>query len=202
MTCRLTPDGRRKEISTAHFHTSSKHRIVNEKYAHSTSQKTLTPRTHGSSPSYPGANIGNVEASYARQEPDTMATDFIEKSNTKTSLRTLPVPFIDTTAFNSVVADIIEHNPFDCVSYEQAGETIPGVVRGREQYTSRIVYVNSDGARIGAASVTAQTISGMNAAATALMADAALTAAVGGTPIRDAGKDTYSCALKCHDENG
>lgn len=131
-----------------------------------------------------------------------MATDFIEKSNTKTSLRTLPVPFVDTTAFNSVVTDIIENNPFDCVSYEQAGETVPAVVRGREQYTARIVYVDTDGKRIGAASVTAQTIAGMNDAAAALMADAALTAAVGGTPIRDAGKDTYSCALKCHDENG
>ena len=128
--------------------------------------------------------------------------DFIEKSNTKTSVRTLPVPFVDTTAFNTVVQNIIADNPLECISYEQAGETVPGVVRGREQYTARIVYVDSDGKKIGAASITAQTITGMNTAATAVMADAALTAAVGGTPIRDAGKDTYSCALKCHDANG
>jgi hypothetical protein len=131
-----------------------------------------------------------------------MAVDFVEKSNTKTSVRTLPVPFVDTTAFNTVVTNVIENNPLECISYEAGGETIAAVVRGREQYTARIVYVDADGKRIGAASVTSGTIAGMNAAATALMADAALTAAVGGTPIRDAGKDTYSCALKCHDENG
>ncbi len=42
----------------------------------------------------------------------------------------------------------------------------------------------------------------MNAAAAAVLADAALTAAVGGTPERDQNKDSYSCQLKCRDPNG
>ena len=131
-----------------------------------------------------------------------MAVDFEQIRNNKTAVRNLPAPLADTAALEAVVGSILADNPFGCVAYESGGETIPGVVRGREQYTARIVYLDGDGKKAGAATVTAGTTSGMNAAAAAVLADAALTAAVGGTPQRDANRDTYSCQLKCHDPNG
>ncbi len=131
-----------------------------------------------------------------------MAVDFEQIRSNKTAVRDLPAPLVDTAALEAVVTHVIENNPFGCVPYESGGETIPGVVRGREQYTARIVYLDGDGKRVGAATVTAGTTTGMNAAAAAVLADAALTAAVGGTPERDQNKDSYSCQLKCRDPNG
>ena len=131
-----------------------------------------------------------------------MAVDFEQIRNNKTAVRDLPAPLVDTTALETVVADILANNPFGCVPYESGGETIPGVVRGREQYTARIVYLDGDGKKLGAATVTAGTTAGMDAAADAVLADAALTAAVGGAPQRDLNRDSYSCQLKCHDPNG
>lgn len=130
-----------------------------------------------------------------------MAVDFEQIRSNKTAVRDLPAPLVDTAALEAVVAHVLENNPFGCVPYESGGETIPGVVRGREQYTARIVYLD-DGKKVGAAAVTAGTTAGMNAAADAVLADAALTAAVGGTPERDQNRDSYSCQLKCRDPNG
>lgn len=131
-----------------------------------------------------------------------MAVDFVETRNTRTAVRTLPAPFVDIAAFNAVVESVIENNPLGCVPYEQAGEMIPGVVRGRQIYTARIAYLDEDGKRVGAATVTAETIAGMTAAANAIMADNTLKAAVGGNPVRDFGRDTYSAQLRCRDPNG
>ncbi len=132
----------------------------------------------------------------------TMSVDFVKIRNNKTAVRNLPTPFVDTAAFDTVVGSVLADNPFGCVPYEQGGETIPGVTRGREQYTARIVYLDAEGRRLGAATVTAQTTAGMNAAAGAVLDNAALTAAVGGTPHRDAARDSYSCQLRCRDPNG
>jgi len=131
-----------------------------------------------------------------------MAADFEQIRNNKTAVRELPAPLVDTAALEAVVTNVLENNPFGCVPYEYGGETIPGVVRGREQYTARIVYLDGDGKKLGAATVTAGTTAGMNAAAAAVLADGALTAAVGGTPERDQNRDSYSCQLKCRDPNG
>jgi len=49
---------------------------------------------------------------------------------------------------------------------------------------------------------TTNTIAGFNAGATALLGNAALTAAHAGTPVRDPGSETFSATLKCHDANG
>ena len=45
-------------------------------------------------------------------------------------------------------------------------------------------------------------MAGFNAGATALLSNAALTAAHGGTPARDSDNESFSATLKCHDPNG
>ncbi|RQD81804.1 MAG: hypothetical protein D5R99_00955 [Methanocalculus sp. MSAO_Arc1] len=131
-----------------------------------------------------------------------MSVNFVKIRNNKTAVRDLPAPFVNTTAFDTVVESVITDNPLGCVPYEHGGVTIPGVVRGREQYTGRVVFLDEFGSRLGAASVTADSTAGMNAAVDALLADEALQAAIGGTPYRDNDRDTYSCQLRCRDPNG
>jgi len=55
---------------------------------------------------------------------------------------------------------------------------------------------------VGYVTARAPTIAGFNASITEVLANEALTTAMGGDPIRDAERDSYSVTLKCHDASG
>ena len=67
---------------------------------------------------------------------------------------------------------------------------------------AKVVYEDSFAQNVGTSSARAQTTTGFNATVAALLGNAALATAIGGTPVRDAEGETYSYAVKCHDPNG
>lgn len=129
-------------------------------------------------------------------------TDFIETQNTRSAVRELTTPIADITTFEAIVQDVINTNPFNCTAYEDGGVTMPAVAASREHYTAKVVYEDAAATKIGTVSAQAPTIAGFTAAADSVMADTALSTAIGGTPSRNSAKDTYYCQLKCHDPSG
>lgn len=128
--------------------------------------------------------------------------DFIETSNTKTAVRELIAPIADVTTFNTLVQGIITGNPFGCTAYTAGDVPQDPVMKGREAYTSRVIYQDPEAKVIGLVTARSNTIAGFNAGVAEVLGNAALTAAMGGSPARDEESETYSCALKCHDANG
>ena len=128
--------------------------------------------------------------------------DFVHKTTVKTAVRTLAAPIADVAAFNTIVQSVITSNPFACVAYVSAGVSHAPVEKTKETYVAKIIYQDSDAKVIGNESGKFNTMAGFNAGATALLANADLTAAHGGTPARDSDNETYSATLKCHDPNG
>ncbi|KAF1078042.1 hypothetical protein [Methanogenium sp. MK-MG] len=128
--------------------------------------------------------------------------DFIQTTNTKSAVRDLSVPIADITAFNALVQDIIDTNPFGCTSYVEKGVTIDPVVRSQERYDAKIVYENLEADTIGDVSVQVSSVAAFGTAASHVMDDDTLATAIGGTQSRDTGKDTFYCKLKCHDATG
>jgi hypothetical protein len=128
--------------------------------------------------------------------------DFVQTSQTKSAVRELTSPIASVSAFNLIVQSVITDNPFACVSYMTAGETHDPVEKTRENYTARIVYEDGNAETIGTASHRFNTISGFNAGITALLAAADVTTAHTGTASHDAGNDSFSATLRCHDPNG
>ena len=127
--------------------------------------------------------------------------DFIETTNTKTATRELTSPIADAETFRGIIQAVIDNNPFNCVDYIQNSTSHNGVEINRESYTAKIVFEDNAAEKIGSLSVKCPTLSSMDNAVAAILADADLAASVGGDPVRDAGDDTYSCQLKCHDAN-
>jgi hypothetical protein len=128
--------------------------------------------------------------------------DFIQTAQTKTAQRSLATPIPDIAAFDGLVQEIVTTNPFGCTAYEVAGVPQSPVARNREAYGVRVVYEDGGARTVGNAQARAQTVAGFNAAATALLGSAALTTAMGGTPVRDSENESYSCSIRCHDPNG
>ena len=129
--------------------------------------------------------------------------DFVQKTNVKRSVRTLAAPIPDVATLNSLVQNIIDTNPFQCVDYVRAGVTNAGVSRGTESYTARVVYEDPATLKsVGIVTAKANTVAGLNAAAAAVIADNALKTAIGGDPLRDIANESYSAVVKCHDANG
>ncbi len=128
--------------------------------------------------------------------------DFVQSNETKSAVRKLTDPIADIAAFNTIVQSVITTNPFACVSYMTAGVTHDPVEKTKESYAVKIIYQDSDAKVVGNLSDKFSTIAGFNAGATAILADAALTTAHGGTPVRDTENETFSATLKCHDPNG
>jgi hypothetical protein len=64
------------------------------------------------------------------------------------------------------------------------------------------VYGNANAKTVGDVTVRVNSVAGFNAVAVHLLADATLTAAIGGTPHRDVENESYATTLKCHDQNG
>jgi hypothetical protein len=128
--------------------------------------------------------------------------DFVQTGMTKTSVRELTTPFADVAAFDALIDIVMTDNPFQCVDYEEAGVTLPGVARNRESYTVRVNYEDNEGTRMGTVTARAPTVAGFNTAATNILGNSALAAALGGTAVRDSARETFSCQLRCHDANG
>ena len=127
--------------------------------------------------------------------------DFIQTTNTKSAVRDLTIPIANITAFDALVQDIIDTNPFGCTAYVEQGVAIDPVVRAKEAYDAKIVYENLEADTIGDVSVNVATVAAFSTVATHVMDDDVLATAIGGTQSRDDGKDTFSCKLKCHDAN-
>ena len=128
--------------------------------------------------------------------------DFVQKTTIKTAVRQLANPIADEAAFNTIVQSVITGNPFACVAYMTAGVNHSPVEKTKENYVAKVIYQDSDAKTVGNESGRFNTVAGFNAGATALLGSAALTAAHGGTPVRDTENETYSATIKCHDVNG
>jgi hypothetical protein len=128
--------------------------------------------------------------------------DFVNTTTTKTAVRDLSVPVADITAFITLVQDILDTNPWECTSYQSAGQTMPAVSKTREYYSGRIIYEDGQAKTVGQISVRAPTAAAFNTSVSTVLANAALTTAMGGTPSHDSSDDKFSCTLRCHDENG
>ena len=128
--------------------------------------------------------------------------DFVQSNVTKSAVRTLANPIADVATFNTLVQSVITGNPFACVSYMTAGVTHDPVEKTKEGYTVKIVYQDTDAKTVGNLSDKFDTMAGFTAGAAAILANAALSTAHGGTAVRDTEKEAYSATLKCHDTNG
>jgi hypothetical protein len=119
--------------------------------------------------------------------------DFVETANAKTAVRTLSSPIANVTTFDAIVQAVIADNPFGCVEYIQAGVTHPGVEKSREGYTVRVNYDSDTGDRLGTITARAPTVAGFTASATEILANVPLRTAIGGTPVRDSERETFTC---------
>jgi hypothetical protein len=128
--------------------------------------------------------------------------DFVQSANVKSAVRKLAEPIADVAAFNTLVQSVITSNPFACVAYMTAGQSLPPVEKTKEAYTAKLVYQDSNAKSVGTGSHKFDTLAGFNAGVTALLAASAVSTAHGGTVVHDAGKDAFSATLKCHDANG
>jgi len=128
--------------------------------------------------------------------------DFVQNSQTKNAVRMLASPIADVTAFNLIVQSVITDNPFACVSYMTAGTNHAPVEKTREAYTARIVYEDGNAKTVGSGTHRFSTLAGFSAGVTALLAAAAVTTAHAGSASHDAGNDSFTATLRCHDTNG
>jgi len=128
--------------------------------------------------------------------------DFVQKTVVKTATRQLANPIVDVAAFNTLVQSVLTDNPFGCVDYTTVGVNHPGVEKTKEHYVAKVVYQDNEANTVGNDSGRYNSIAGFNAGATAILSNAALTAAHGGTPYRDTDSETYSATLRCRDPNG
>ncbi len=128
--------------------------------------------------------------------------DFVQTTYTKSAVRELAAPIADIGTFDGIVSAVIDDNPFGCTSYTYQGATVAGVIRSQERYDAKVVYEDTELEQVGDISAQVETVTAFGAAATEIMGNAALAAAIGGTPSRDAAKDTFYCKLKCHDPSG
>ncbi|OPY48320.1 MAG: hypothetical protein A4E42_00093 [Methanoregulaceae archaeon PtaU1.Bin222] len=128
--------------------------------------------------------------------------DFVEQSVTKSAVRELTTPFADAAALTTVVNSVISTNPFGCTSYEVGGVTMDPVTKTRESYNARIIYQDDDGKTVGTVSVRTPTTAAFGTMKTEVLGDAEMTAAMGGDPVNDQERETYSVALRCHDPSG
>jgi hypothetical protein len=129
--------------------------------------------------------------------------DFVQKTVNKSAVRDLSVPIADVTSFNNLIEMVIDDNPFGCVAYtDREGEEVPadrpqprtlhreGELRRRERQAGRdrLAPVPHDrrvrGERRGSP------------------CKCGLATAMGGTAVRDFGRESYYAQLKCHDPTG
>jgi hypothetical protein len=128
--------------------------------------------------------------------------DFVETNNQKTATRELAAPIADITTFETLIQSVLDDNPFGCTDYTEEGVVIEGIARNRESYTAKVNYENPEGKKIGTLSIRAPTVAAFSAGAADVMGNTDLGTAMGGSPVRDASHEVFSCRLKCHDLTG
>jgi hypothetical protein len=130
--------------------------------------------------------------------------DFTQKSVVKSAARDLATPITDYTAFNALIQDILDNNPWGCTAYESAGVTKPAVEKSKEAYAATIVYENTEAKNVGSIPVRGPSMAAVNTAVTQITGNTAITTAMGSgvSASRDSSEDSFSCTLKCHASNG
>ena len=128
--------------------------------------------------------------------------NFVQKSITKSATRVLASPIADVTAFTQIVDDIVANNPFGCTPYVSGGVSMPAVEKTREAYTARIIYENGEAETVGTVTAKCPTVAAYNSNVTAILGNAALASAMGGTAAHATDDDTFSAVVKCHASNG
>lgn len=130
--------------------------------------------------------------------------DFTQKTVLKSAVRNLAAPVADYATFSALVQDIIDNNPWGCTSYQSSGVTKPGVEKSKEAYAATVVYENAEAKTVGSIPVRGPTMAAVNTAVTQITGNAAITSGMGaGVSVsRDSSEDSFSCTLKCHDNNG
>ena len=125
--------------------------------------------------------------------------DFVQNHSVKCATRMLTRPVPDIGVFNAIVQSVIVGNPFGCSAYmTRRGHQAP-IKKISETYTARISYRDSSEKTVGVTAETYSTVAGFNAGLSALLANAANTAAHNGNPVRTPDADSYSATLRCHD---
>ena len=128
--------------------------------------------------------------------------DFTPSSETKSAIRKLTDPLADVTAFGTLVQGVVTSNPFQCVGYNYGGVDHPPIEQSKAGYTARIVYQDALAKPIALITVRSPTTAGFTAVANHIVADTAITTALGGSPVRDLVNEKYTATLRCHDANG
>jgi len=130
--------------------------------------------------------------------------DFTQKSVVKSAVRKLASPIADYTAFNTLVQDVLDNNPWGCTTFESAGVTKPAIEKTKEAYAATIVYENTEAKTVGSIPVRGPTMAAVNTAVTQITGIAAITTGMGTgvTASRDSSEDSFSCTLKAHASNG
>ena len=128
--------------------------------------------------------------------------DFIQRSVTRSAARVLAAPIEDAATFEAIVAGVVSGNPFGCTAYQYGSETHPAVEKTKERYTAKIAYQDTEAKTVGLVSAQSPSLAAYNANVTALLANAAVATAMGGTAVHAAEDDTFSATLKCHAASG
>jgi len=128
--------------------------------------------------------------------------DFIQKSIVKSAVRELTTPITDAAAFAAIPAGVISTNPFGCTSYESGGVVNDPVTKTSERYGASIVYQDDDAKTVGSLNVRAPTTASFATVKSEVLADAEITAAMGGDPANQPEDETYTTTLRCHDPSG
>jgi hypothetical protein len=106
-------------------------------------------------------------------------------ATTKTAVRDLAAPIADLASFIALIQGILDTNPWGCTSYQAAGQTLPALAK-----------------TVGQISVKAPKSAAFNTNVSTIVANAALSTAMGGTPSHDSSEDKFLFTLRCHDTNG
>ena len=128
--------------------------------------------------------------------------DFVQKSVTRSAARVLATPIEDAATFNTIVAGVISDNPFGCTAYQYGEESMPAVEKTKERYTAKIAYQDLEAKTVGLVTAQSPSLAAYNANVTAILADAAVATAMGGTAVHALEDDTFSATLKCHAASG
>jgi len=127
--------------------------------------------------------------------------DFIQISLSKSARRILRNP-LSLTTLNTIVNGIISGNPWGCIPYTRAGVTMPAVELTRQTYTGRVQFQDNMGKVIGEITIRSPTQSGFTNAITEVIGNTVIKGLMGGEPVHNPEKDSYSNMLRCCDTSG
>jgi hypothetical protein len=143
-----------------------------------------------------------ITYSHSLSDRKKQMADFVTKSVTKSAVREYAVPIDTLVNYNALIQSILTDNPWNCTSYQSAGETIPAVKEGKEYVSGKIVYENTNGKQVGYINIQGPDSTGFATTLATILANEAINTAMGGTPSHDSSGDKFSTTLSCHDTSG